>query len=457
MKLTPVDEIVTLSGGRLACGDKETICRGLSFDSRTCEPGDVFVALVAERDGHDFISTALGRGAVACLVSRDDVVDEISEAGAAAVLVDDTLEALHRWAAGYRKLLNPTVIAVTGSNGKTSTKDLIRSVLGERFVVGATRGNFNNHIGLPASILGLSGRESHAVLEIGMNHAGEIAPLAKIAAPDISVVTNIGVAHIEFLGSREAIAEEKGELVTALDGDGVAVINANDDFADTLAFRCDGQVVRAGIDRGDVRAENLKPLGARTEFDLVSPDGERRSVSMPIPGRHMVGNAVLAAAVGFTCGLTMDEVVAGIESVALTSGRLGADDADGVVVIDDSYNANPDSMIAALDVLATWPGAKRRFAALGAMGELGEFSDSGHQSVGAHAASLDLDGLVVVGDGAQKIVEAASGAAFPVEFFPSIDAAADALRAFAYQPGDVVLVKGSRSSRMEALIEPIRA
>lgn len=443
-----------MSGGRLATGDGAVVCSGVHFDSRKITAGDLFVALVSERDGHDFIDAALANGAVACLISRQDVVGKLTDAGVVAILVDDTLAAFQKWSAAFRAELNPKVIAVTGSNGKTSTKDMIRSVLGERFTVAATAGNFNNHIGVPMTLLGLSGEETHLITEIGMNHPGEIAPLAELAAADVAVVTNIGIAHIEFMKSRQAIAAEKGSLLAALGSDGVAVINANDEFADALAGMTRARVIRAGIGAGDVSASDLEGMGNATRFTIETSCGQRATVTLPLPGRHMVSNAVIAASVGMSCGLSLDEVVKGLENLELSGGRMTSLQIGGITAIDDTYNANPDSMSAAVDVLASWPDARRRIAVIGEMGELGDHAEAGYRKVGARLAASGIDLVVLVGPATRTVGDAAPD--IPSMQYDTTGSAAAALSDNFFSDGDVVLFKGSRASRIETILQALR-
>ncbi len=454
MNPTTTEHIARMSGGRLATGDGAVVCRGVHFDSRKISVGDVFVALVSDRDGHDFVDAALANGASACLISREDVVGKLTDAGVVGILVEDTLSAFQKWSAAYRAELNPKVIAVTGSNGKTSTKDLIRSVLSQRFTVAATAGNFNNHIGVPMTLLSLSGDETHLITEIGMNHPGEIAPLAELAAPDIAVVTNIGVAHIEFMKTQDAIAAEKGSLLAALGSDGLAVINANDEFADALAGMTQVRVMRAGIDGGDVSATDLEGLGNATRFTIKTSSGQQATVTLPLPGRHMVNNAVIAATVGMSCGLSLDEVVKGLENVQLSGGRMTSLQIGGITAIDDTYNANPDSMSAAVDVLASWPNAKRRIAVLGEMGELGDHAEDGYRKVGARLASSCIDQIVLVGPATKTIGEAAGEMIFTC--FDTTESAAAELSKNFFNDGDVVLFKGSRTSRIEIILQALR-
>ena len=372
------------------------------------------------------------------------------------IQVKDTLGALQQIAAEYRRSLPMQVVAITGSNGKTSTKDLTAAVLAERYPVTKTEGNFNNHIGLPLTMLRARSVDHVGVFEIGMNHPGEIAPLAALAAPDVAIITNIGIAHIEFMGSREAIAQEKGMLAEALPPSGTVILSAEDEFSRGIAARTKADAVFCGIDEGDIRASDLRQDFAGIKFRLSAED-RSVEVSLPVPGVHTVRNALLAAAAGRAFGLSLEECAAGLSKLRLTKGRLEQKLARGVQIIDDTYNANPDSMAAALETLAQMPGAGRRIAVLGRMGELGSESERGHQRVGEIAADLGLDCLITVGDEAALTADAAwRGGLSQVIKVASTEEAVKSLRALT-RAGDVVLVKGSRSARMERVVEGMQA
>ena len=442
------------TGGRLLAGDPHGVVGSVCTDTRNITPGCLFVALLGERfDAHDFAAQAIEAGAAAVLVSRPVTMPE----GAAVLLVDDTLVALQAMAAAYRRVWDGLVIGLTGSNGKTSTKDMIRAVLARRFKVCATSGNLNNHIGLPLTVLSAEAEETHAVCEMGMNHPGEIAPLAAIAGPDVAVVTNIGTAHIEHLGSREAIALEKGMLVEAVHPDGMVILNANDSFTPDLVARSQAQVLTAGTETGDVRVTDVHSSGAGCSFFLHLPDHSSAQVQLGVPGLHMAGNAALAAAVGYHLGFRMEEIVEGLESAVLTHGRLQLRAADGLLFLDDSYNANPDSMRAALETLLSFVCTGKRIAVLGRMGELGDIAEREHRSLGAAVHLAGVDQLCVVGAGDATLISAgylgAGGNPARHHSFPDHAACAAHLRATA-GPTDLILVKGSRSAAMELVIEP---
>jgi len=362
--------------------------------------------------------------------------------------VANTLYALQKLACWWRKQLDIPVICITGSNGKTSTKDFTAAVLSQRFNVSATRGNLNNHIGVPLTVLATTEEHTAAVWEMGMNHSGEIAPLCEIARPKYGIITNIGTAHIEFMGTRDAIAEEKGMLGRALPADGILFLPATCDYYDYLRKRTKAAMIVVGNGRGLVRAEDLRFEADGTIFTLVIEGEESAEVSLPVAGRHMVTNALLAAAVGWKLGLSPAEIAAGLSGATLTGGRLRRFEHQGKIVIDDTYNANPESMAAAIETLADTPvsNGARRFIVLGRMGELGIHAPAAHLRTGELAAQRKLN-VIAVGEGAQGIAEGAHDAPY---FFDLEEAAQWLTREV--KPGDVVLFKGSRSATVERVM-----
>jgi UDP-N-acetylmuramoyl-tripeptide--D-alanyl-D-alanine ligase len=447
VKALTVQQITELSGGRLLKGDTSENVTSVCTDTRNIPQGALFVALIGKRfDAHDFLQKAIDAGAGALLVSR--VPEGIK--GCSVILVDDTLTGLQQLAKGYRKLLPTKAVVITGSNGKTSTKDMIRGVLESKFQVTATLGNLNNHIGLPLTVLSTNPEDDFGIWEIGMNHPGEIAPLAEIAAADIAVITNIGTAHIGNMGSREAIAHEKGMLAESLTQDGLLVMNANDPFTSSISARTSARVMPAGIDAGEVQASDLEMLDNGTAFDL-SIDGETARVALPIPGKHMVSNALLAAAVGQEAGLTVQEIAKALSAVHLTPGRLQMLEHEGVRVINDAYNANPDSMRASLTTVGAMKTEGKRFAILGEMGELGDSREEAHREIGLLAAAEGFDHVCSVSDGARGFTEDLSASADQtIHHFNSKEAVAAFLMETA-RPGDLVLLKGSRSAAMDTI------
>ncbi len=425
------------------------VCHGVSTDTRTVRAGDLFIALSGENfDAHDFVAQAAEAGATAAIVSHD--ISTSVPDGFPLLIVSDTLQALQKLAAAYRRSLGIKIVCITGSNGKTSTKDMVAAVLGAHFSVVKTQGNLNNHIGLPLSLLKADAAHEFGVFEIGMNHAGEIAPLAEIAKPDIAIVTNVGTAHIEFLGTREAIAEEKAALPRSLTSSGNAILPATDDFLSILKRDLAAKTITAGVNSGDVCASDLQPVSGGTQF-RISAGGSSADVFIPVAGLHMVSNAALAIATGLTCGIPLDTCAAALSKLQLTSGRMEIRTWNGITFLDDSYNANPDSMAAALRTLQSLGASTRSIAVLGHMGELGHFSEAGHASVGTLAAELNVHTLITVGEQANGIAQAAENAGHSRVHSVADHAAAASLLSGMLEHGDTVLFKGSRAAGMERI------
>ena len=450
MNPLPLETIAAFAGGTLTRGHGR-VAHAVSTDSRRIEPGAIFVALRGENfDGHRYVLLASKGGAVAAMVERGfRLTDDIAELPL--IEVDDTLIGYQRLAAAYRRSLPLRVVGITGSNGKTSTKDFVAAVLSRGFRVQKTEGNFNNHIGVPRMLLHTGDQDEIAVLEMGMNHAGEIAPLVQMAAPEVGIITNIGTAHLEFLGSSAAIAREKGDLVAMIPADGLVILGADDEFTPAIAGRCAAPVQLVGFSRGAIRAENVTEELSGSRFDVVTEDGTRKAASLPVPGRHMVLNSLFAFATGLHFGITLAESAAALRDVSLTSSRLQRRDVGGLAFLDDTYNANPESMIAALETLARIPVRGRRIAVLGRMGELGPEAPAGHRRVGDAAARVGLDYLVCVGAEARWIAEGAKARGLTnVAAVEDTLEAARCVREFA-RADDLTLVKGSRSAAMETL------
>ncbi len=451
MEALALSQIARYAGGTLASGVADFTIARISTDSRTIQPGDLFVPIRGDNfDGHRFVAQAATRGAAGALVEQgwsENVPD-----GFALIRVADTLMGYQQIAAGYRKSLRLKVIAITGSNGKTSTKDFVAATLDHRFRVTKTEGNFNNHVGLPRTILEATPEHEIAVWELGMNHPGEIASLARIAAPDVAIITNIGIAHIEFMGSREAIALEKGALAEIVGSDGTVILNADDPFSESIARRTRAKTILAGIDAGSLRAENTRQSAEGSEFTVLE-GAHRCRAQLPVPGLHMVQNAMLAIAAGRAFGLSLEDCAAGLASTPLTKARLQVREIHGVQFLDDSYNANPESMKAALRTLVELDAEGRRVAVLGAMGELGVEADRGHAEVGQAAAAFHIDQLITIGELGAKISDAAKDAGLEnVQNVQTPAEAADLLGETA-APGDLILIKGSRAARTEQVIE----
>jgi UDP-N-acetylmuramoyl-tripeptide--D-alanyl-D-alanine ligase len=450
MSPTTLTQITAFAGGALT-GKGVTEITQINTDSRTLQRGDLFVALRGESfDGHRFVESAAKRGPAAVLVERNwrgNVPPSL-----AVIRVDDTLAAYQKIAAAYRRSLPLKVIAITGSNGKTSTKDFLAAALGRRFRVTKTEGNFNNHVGLPRTMLEATAEDEIAVWEIGMNHPGEIAALAALAAPDVAVITNVGVAHIEFMKTREAIAREKGSLAEMIGPEGTVVLNADDLFSSAIAKRTRAKIILAGMNGGSLCATDISQSASGSEFTILE-GAHRCRAQLPVPGLHMVQNALLAIAAGRVFGLSIEDGAAGLASTPLTKARLQIKNIHGVQFLDDSYNANPESMKAALATLVELETDGRRIAVLGQMSELGAESELGHREVGEAAAALKIDQLIAIGETGAAIARASHEAGLENSTaVASVGDAADLLAEHA-SAGDLVLVKGSRSARTELVLE----
>ena len=447
----PISQLAEFAQAMITAGDANAVISRISTDSRTLQAGDLFVPIRGDNfDGHNFIPQAAERGASGALV--DESWSGNTPANFALLRVRDTLVGYQQIAAGYRKMLGLKVIAITGSNGKTSTKDFVAAALGRRFRVTKTEGNFNNHVGLPRTILDANAQHEIAVWELGMNHPGEIEPLARIAAPDAGIITNIGIAHIEFMGSREAIAQEKGMLAEAISAEGTVILNADDPFSDGIGKRTHARIVMAGMERGSLRATEISQNASGSEFTILE-GAHRCRAQLPVPGLHMVQNAMLAVAAGRVFGLSLEECAAGLASTPLTKARLQLREINGVQFLDDSYNANPESMKAALRTLVELETDGRRIAVLGQMGELGDQSERGHADVGEAAAAFRIDQLITVGEIGAGISRAAQAAGLENSINVATAAEAAGFLAENVSAGDLVLVKGSRSARMERVLE----
>lgn len=451
MKPLTLAQIAAWVDGALIQGMPSEVVTTLTTDSRQAGPGTIFAALKGERhDAHRFLGDVAAAGASAMLVSALPAETESYTGGI--IRVKDTLKALQDLATQHRRATNELfVVGITGSNGKTSTKDFLSAVLAQGGQVNRTAGNLNNHIGLPLTIL--SGREGDrfGVWEMGMNHPGEIEVLADIARPDAAVVTNIGTAHIEHMGTREAIALEKSSLPAAVPASGYCVMPASDDYYDFVKANVSCEMVPVGIGTGSVRAESLTAdSDGRMRFELCTDHGDSVEVILPVRGDHMVMNALLAAAVGLRQGISPAAVAEALSNVQLTHGRLEERTVRGISFIDDSYNANPDSMLAALRTLQSATVTGRRVAVLGFMGELGEHEETEHHRLGERVVAHGIDALITVTPRAAVINQSVTGLRVNFQFETHAEAA-DFLRDY-LREGDLVLVKGSRSAGMEQVI-----
>jgi len=447
LSLAKVAEFISATG-RLAA---EAVVNGYSIDSRTVGPGQLFFAVKGERlDGHDFVEQALEKGAAAAVV-RSDQAGRYQ--GATRLLaVEDTLVALQTLATAVRKLWGKPLIAVTGSAGKTTTKEAIAQVLSARFRVLKSEGNFNNHFGLPLMLLKLEPEYDVAVIEMGMSHAGEIRALAKIAQPEIGVVTNVAAVHLEFFDSLAGIARAKYELIESLPLSGTAVLNADDEYVSQFGRGFKGKVVQYGLGAtADVRAENIRSKGTEgTEFDVVTGTS-REHATLPLVGEHNVLNALAAVAVGVERGLKPAEAAAALAALTPADKRGQVLQVGNITVINDCYNSNPKALEAMVDALAAM-NARRRIVVAGEMLELGLAGEEMHRRAGDHISEKKIDVLIGVRGLAQAMVGAAEQAGARAEFVASSEEAGEWLAREA-RDGDVILLKASRGVKLERALE----
>jgi UDP-N-acetylmuramoyl-tripeptide--D-alanyl-D-alanine ligase len=434
---------------------RDEVAQAYSIDSRTVGKGELFFAVRGERlDGHDFVDAALERGALAAVVRKDQWhryswTDRV-------LVVDDTLVALQTLATAVRKVWGKPLVGVTGSAGKTTTKEAIAHVLASKFRVLKSEGNFNNHFGLPIMLLKLEPEHDVAVIEMGMSHAGEIRALAKIAQPEIGVVTNVAPVHLEFFDSLAGIARAKYELIESLPSTGTAVLNADDEYVSQFGRDFKGKVVRYGINAtADVRAENIRARGAEgSEFDVVIAS-TREHARLPLVGEHNVLNALAAVAVGLARGLNLSQAASALATLVPADKRGQVLQLGNITVINDCYNSNPKALNAMVDALAAMP-AKRRIVIAGEMLELGPAGEEMHRTAGEHAAGKKIDVVIGVRGLAQALVEGAGKSGARAEFVVTPEEAGEWL-AREGRDGDVVLLKASRGVKLEKALETFKA
>ncbi|HEY8345429.1 MAG TPA: UDP-N-acetylmuramoyl-tripeptide--D-alanyl-D-alanine ligase [Bacillota bacterium] len=453
-----IDEILTATGGRLLTGEerrKETIY-GVCTDSRKVRPHDLFLALEGENfDGHDFIAQAVSAGASAVITAKDvPMPPEVS-----VIKVPDTLVALGDLARFHRRRFRIPVIAVTGSNGKTTTKELIATVLGLKYQVVKTKLNFNNEIGLPLTLLEMNQSTEAVVVEMGMRGRGQISYLARIAEPTIGVITNVGLTHLELLGSKQAIAEAKAELITALPANGTAILNGDDPLVAAMQSLFLGRTYFYGrkAEILDLRAvEIARSHPPARAGQLIMTDGKwgRFSFFLPLPGEHNVMNALAAVTVGLTLGITPPEFSQVFAALPEMEKRLRIIENKGIIIIDDTYNASPSSVKAALKVLADQEQITRRVAVLGDMLELGEFSREAHREVGRAVAACGCSALFTLGPHSVEMVSAVQGEPLIARHYQKKSDLLDDLLAY-ISPGDAILIKGSRGMQMEEIVSAL--
>ncbi len=419
------------------------VSSGIQTDTRILKPGEVFVALRGDKfDGHEFVPTAIAKGAIAAIV---DLAYE--NPGFPVLQVKDTLKAYQKIGRWWRDRFHIPVIGVTGSVGKTTTKELIATVLGTKGAVHKTYGNYNNEIGVPKTLLELTTEHDYAVIEMAMRGRGQIAELTQIARPSIGVITNVGTAHIELLGSEKAIAEAKCELLAEMPADSVAILNYDNPLLMTTAAKFwTGEVITYGFSGGDIP-------GLLIDNETIEVAGMQ--LPLPLPGRHNATNFLAALAVAKVLGVDWASLQTGVE-VDMPTGRSQRFNLpNDVVILDETYNAAPEAMLAALQLLADTPG-KRKIAVLGAMKELGERSQQLHQRVGETVQKLNLDGLLVLVDGEDAEAIAKSAAGIPSECFATHGELVARLKTFV-QAGDRLLFKAAHSVGLERVVNQLRA
>ncbi len=457
MRALTVEEIEKATKGRLLCGDRKHLISGISTDSRTIGERDLFFPIIGENfDGHDFIPSAIKNGVSAIVASKEDKIRDILETNIDIILVDDTLEALQQLAKYYISTLNIKKIAVTGSVGKTTTRDMLYYICKEKYYTGTTVGNFNNDIGVPLTVFSLEEGMEAAVIEMGMDHFDEIHRLVDIVRPDIGIITNVGISHMENLGSREGILKAKMEITDFFTEENTLVINEDCDMLNREKISGDYKVLSVGSEeKNDYIVSKICDFGEKGIKFNLNYNGEDREIRLNIPGAHNGINAALAIAACQNIGVSIDEAVRGLEKIKLTDKRLTILENHGIKVINDTYNACPESMKSALNTLINTSG-KRKIAILGDMFELGKESDFYHAEVGKYAASINIDLIIAVGPISESIAK--GGRKYMDEkhvlHFPEKEKLIEQLHTI-LKEGDVVLVKGSRGMTMEKIVEKI--
>ena len=435
-------------GGKLLSGDSAAVVTGVTTDSRAASDGQLFIPLTGERfDGHAYIDGALSAGAAGCLTAR---VPETMQPGKFYIQVADTRLALKALAAWYRSRFTLPVVQITGSAGKTTTKEMVAAVLSRRYDTLKTQANFNNDIGTPLTLLGLAPQHQAAVIETGMNHFGEIRYLGEMVRPDIAVITNVGDAHIENLGNtRQGILQAKCEIFENLAPDGIAVLNGDDPLLDTVTLP--QTILRCGRGEGcSVRVTDVDDRGIEGIACTVTTAKASYRLMTASPGGFMIYPMAMAAAIGEALGLTGEEITAGVAAYVPTGSRMHIIRLpEGRLLIDDCYNANPQAMTEALRLLAVTQ-TRRRAAVLGDMGELGELTVSAHRAIGALTGELGLDTVIAIGEKARDIAAAAPGA----QWYPSVSDAMPAVRA-AFTDGTAMLVKASHAMHFENIVKEL--
>ncbi len=452
MKKLTIKQVAEGTGGRILCGDESLLVEKICTDSRKAENGDLFFALIGDNhDAHKYLPQVAEKGCLCAVISDEEACPE----GMTAVLVEDTTKALQALASWYLKQLDMKKIAVTGSTGKTSTRDLTWYVCSEKYKAQKNVGNLNNHLGVPLTILSFDEDTEVGILEMGMDKFGEIDLLADIARPDIGIITNIGMSHIENLGSRDGIFQAKMELTNYFDEGNVLIAARDEEYLNEERIEGSFRLVTAGCDgNSEYIISHIDDFGAEgIQFNLEH-NGQIQRFSLPVPGRHNAFNGALAVAAGAELGITMEEAARGLAKTQLTDKRLTVRGKNGIKIIDDTYNASPDSMKAAIDVLVKTRGI-RSVAVLGDMFELGEDSKKQHEMVGRYAADRNVELLVAIGgDSAEMARGAREEGMENVLYFKDKDAFFAEMDSI-IEKGDVILLKGSRGMEMDKIVKKI--
>lgn len=454
MRALKAETIANMAQGRLR-GPGDIIVGQVSTDTRNLSEGSLFVALTGEHfDGHDFVGQAAQKGAALVMANEGkDIPENIP-----AIFVPDTLKALGKLASAYRRLFNIPVVAVTGSVGKTSTKEMIAAILSAKYRVHKTKGNFNNEIGLPLSVLELDDSHEAAVFEMGMRGFGEISLLSRIVRPDIAIITNIGISHIERLGSRQNILKAKLEILDGLNPEGTVVLNGDDELLSGLRGLLNYKTIFYGINEGqDIWAYDLTSKGEEGIIFQVRTKDSDMELFLPAVGMHNVHNALAGIAVAGILNMSADDIKRGLLNYSGDSMRMNIEEKNGIKLINDSYNAAPSSMQAALSVLCEIGSGKRKWAVLGDMLELGDWSEEAHREIGRLVSTLGIDYLVGIGSNARWYINGANethGSKTVTILFESISQAKQYILAL-MQKGDVLLLKGSRRMKLDILAEEL--
>lgn len=456
MKPLSLNTLAEWAGGRLIHGNGERCALSVETDTRSLRPGSLFIALKGERhDGHKFVSDAQKMGAIAAVLER--MPDEPLDPSFGVILVPDTLQALQKLAHEYRKTLSTRILAITGSCGKSTTKEMVASILSEAGKTQKNKESYNNHIGVPLTLLSIDPEHQFAVVEIGTNHPGEVEPLVALAEPDFGLITNIGWAHVEAFGDRDEIAKEKGMLLRKLSTSGTAILFMDDERIRKMQPLLQARSVLVGkASEAHYRSSQIRIEGTSVLFELTTPQG-KASIEFKLPAPHLVSNALLAAAAAMGMGANLENVRSGLQKFQLPKQRCAIYKRASGWLVDDSYNANPDSMLAALDMLETLPGKGRRVAHLGMMGELGSLSEKLHRMIGRTFAQKGVDLLFAVGADARWLIEEAHASGMKQEmaqWFENHEALISAYQKIA-QETDKILIKGSRSQTMEIVTQAL--